>query len=267
MRQDSVSIERFYKSPLGAAAGRLLAARILDLWPDTKGLRLLGLGFAMPVLAPFAATARCCVAALPEGTGHLRWSATGRGNATVVAPEARLPFGDGLFDRALLLHALEEAERPRILLRELWRVMAPEGRIVVAAANRLGLWTRADRTPFGHGRPWTRRQLSALLSDGLFQVTASAHALYMPPVATGLVTAAAEGWERAGSWLTPGLGGVVLIEAVKRLYAEPGGGAVAPTLAAIKARKGKAALPRDRADEAGPGRRSGRDLTDETPSA
>jgi|TARA_R100001224_G_scaffold92468_1_gene61730 hypothetical protein len=73
-----------------------------------------------------------------------------------------------------------------------------------------------------------------LLSIGLFQVTASSSALYMPPLATPLVASAAEGWEVMGRMLAPGLGGVVLVEAVKRLYASPGGGATAPVTEKVR---------------------------------
>ncbi|HCX11905.1 MAG TPA: hypothetical protein DHU81_16535 [Hyphomonas sp.] len=104
----------------------------------------------------------------------------------------------------------------------------------MAASNRSGLWSRATKTPFGQGRPWTRAQLMNLLSIGLFQVTASSSALYMPPMATPLVSSAAEGWEVMGRMLAPGLSGVVLVEAVKRLYASPGGGATAPVTEKVR---------------------------------
>lgn len=248
MRQDSVTIERFYNGPLGAAAAGLLSRRIVDLWQNLSGLSLLGLGHAFPVVETFAEDAKRTVVSLNEDAGTLRWDAVGRGNSVVISPEARLPFADGVFDRAILLHSLEEAESPRALCRELWRVMAPEGRIVVAAANRRGLWARAEKTPFGHGRPWTIRQLTRLLGESLFQVTASTHALYMPPINLSIITGGADGWERAGRHVMPALGGVVLVEAVKRLYIEPGGGAVAPTLAAAKARKTAGIMPSKRAD-------------------
>ncbi len=246
MRQDAVSIHRFYHSRLGLAAGRLLMRRISDLWGPGDRLSVLGIGFPHPVLEGFADRARRCVSAIPGSGGHFRWDPTGRGNATVMSPHDRLPFSDGVFDRVIVLHGLEEAESPQVLRREIWRVMAPEGRLVIAAANRHGLWSVADRTPFGHGRPWTRRQLAAFLADGSFQVTASTHALFMPPMNRSLVTAAAEGWERVGEWIAPALGGVVLVEAVKRLYIEPGG-AVAPAVNALKTPKGAAILPIDQA--------------------
>ena len=234
MRQDAVTLERFYGAPLGQAAARVLSGRLIDLWGEARGLSMLGLGFAIPVLDGFGTAPSRIIAAVPHEHGAVKWDYSGRGNATVAVGDERLPFPDGMFDRVIVLHGLEEAGNPRTYLREIWRVTAPEGRIVLAAANRAGLWSRATRTPFGQGRPWSRSQLMNLLSSGLFQVTASASALYMPPMQAGLVTSAAEGWETIGGLLAPGLGGVVLVEAVKRLYASPGGGAIAPVTEKVR---------------------------------
>ena len=234
MRQDAVTLQRFYASALGLAAARILSGKLTDLWGDARGLSLLGLGYAIPVLEAFGGTPSRSVAGVPLDHGPVNWNPFGRGNATASVGDERLPFPDGMFDRVIVLHGLEESGNPRAYLREIWRVTAPEGRIVLAASNRSGLWSRATRTPFGQGRPWTRAQLMNLLSIGLFQVTASSSALYMPPVATPLVTTAAEGWEVMGRMLAPGLGGVVLVEAVKRLYAYPGGGAEAPVTGKVR---------------------------------
>ena len=234
MRQDAVTLERFYGAPLGQAVARVLSGKLTDLWGEAQGLSLLGLGFAIPVLEAFDAAPSRVVAAIPHEHGVVKWDYSGRGNATVGVMDDRLPFPDGMFDRVIVLHGLEEAGNPRTYLREIWRVTAPEGRIVLAASNRAGLWSRATRTPFGQGRPWSRSQLMNLLSSGLFQVTASTSALYMPPMSAGLVTSAAEGWETIGRLIAPGLGGVVLVEAVKRLYASAGGGATAPVTEKVR---------------------------------
>ncbi|MCA8900932.1 MAG: methyltransferase domain-containing protein [Hyphomonas sp.] len=246
MRQDAVTLERFYAAPLGMAASRVIAGKLTDLWGDARGLSMLGLGFAIPVLDAFIDGPARMVAAVPAEHGPVLWDYSGRGNASVSVADDRLPFPDGMFDRVIVLHGLEEAGNPRTYLREIWRVTAPEGRIVLAASNRGGLWSRATRTPFGHGRPWTRAQLMNLLSSGLFQVTASTSALYMPPLSAGLVTSAAEGWETIGRLVAPGLGGVVLVEAVKRLYASPGGGAVAPVTEKVRLARPAASQRRER---------------------
>ena len=51
-------------------------------------------------------------------------------------------------DRILLVHMLEWSEKPLDLLHELWRVLAPNGRLLLVVPNRRGLWARVDIKPF-----------------------------------------------------------------------------------------------------------------------
>ncbi|MDG1826529.1 MAG: methyltransferase domain-containing protein [Henriciella sp.] len=243
MRQSAATLEAFYASKLGQKAADRIGERLTDLWGPGNGQRILGIGYTSPLLPLWQTTARACIGVVPEEIGETRLSSE-RGQSLCHAPEHRLPFSEGMFDKILLMHALEEAESPRQLLREAWRVMAPEGRIVVAVTNRRSLWSLNDAEPFGHGRAWTRRQMVNFLNDSLFQVTASTTAVHMPPVNWPIVTAAAKSWEQVGEFITPGLGGVVLVEAVKHLYAKPGGGAGAPVTQAVKAGKKSTVLPR-----------------------
>ncbi|MCA8897457.1 MAG: hypothetical protein KDA39_01930, partial [Hyphomonas sp.] len=53
MRQDAVTLERFYAAPLGQAVSRVLAGKMTDIWGDARGLSVLGLGFAIPILDAF----------------------------------------------------------------------------------------------------------------------------------------------------------------------------------------------------------------------
>lgn len=219
MRVDVLALQRFYASRRGELARRMIAKRLAALWPAADGLDMLGFGYATPYLEAYRPQARRVIAAMPASQGVESWPDEG-GVLSVLVEETRLPFMDALFDRVLLVHALEEAEDARALLREVWRVMAPEGRLVVVAANRAGLWARADGTPFGHGRPYSRGQLSHLLRDALFEPTASARALHAPPLDWPILLAAGDTLERAGQILAPHFGGLILMEAVKRLYAE-----------------------------------------------
>lgn len=248
MRLAASDLDDFYASRLGKAVDFLLMKRMGDLWGDCKNLNVLGMGYARPLLLGYAGTAKACIATTPHMGRETAWAATERGVSTCLAAEDRLPFSDGTFERIILLHAIEEADSPRAVLREAWRLLAPEGRMLVAVANRKGLWSLFENTPFGHGRPWTRRQLIAYLDDHLFQVTASTTAVHLPPVKWGPLAAGAEGWERVGELLTPGFGGVVMVEAVKRLYARPGGGAPATVTDVVPGRKGVAPLPRKEAE-------------------
>ena len=58
MRVDVLALQRFYASPTGEGARRLIARRIRALWGDAAGLDVLGVGFATPYIEPFRANAR-----------------------------------------------------------------------------------------------------------------------------------------------------------------------------------------------------------------
>lgn len=251
MRQPASSLEAFYDTRLGQTAAARICQRLIDLWGPCKGLSVLGAGFPQPVLPLWSETARCAIGVVTEETTVTTGPFKGpRGGKIAPALDHRLPFGDGVFDRIVLLHALEDAENPRATLREAWRVLAPEGRIVVATANRKSLWSLAESKAFGHGRPWTRKQLAALLNDSLFQVTASTTAVHMPPLNWPMITAASESWERVGELVTPGLGGVVLVEAVKHIYAHSRGSAPAMVTNAAPVSSKRPVLPRKEAESA-----------------
>ena len=220
MRVDVESLQRFYAAPLGELAARMIARRLETLWGDAAGLDVLGLGYPTPLLGAYRNAARRVTALMPGAQGAERWPADGP-CLVCLGDEQRLPFMDAIFDRVLLVHTLEESPSAHAVLREVWRVTAPEGRVIAIAANRTGLWARTDSTPFGHGRPYSRSQLAALLRDAMFEPTASARALYAPPWPWRPMLALADEFERAGDLLWPTFGGLVMMEAVKRLAAEP----------------------------------------------
>src|SRR3546814_1157411 len=70
----------------------------------------------------------------------------------------------------------------RALLREIWRVLTGDGRVLVVVPNRRGLWARSDRTPLGWGHPYSAAQLSRVLRDNMFTPTRTQRALYVPPI-------------------------------------------------------------------------------------
>lgn len=118
-----------------------------------------------------------------------------------------------------MVHALECTEQLAPMLREVWRVLAGNGRLLVVVPNRRGIWARTDRTPFGHGHPYTHGQLSRLLRDNMFTPVQSAAALYVPPSPSRMLIAAAPAWEEVGARWFQTFAGVALIEAGKKIYA------------------------------------------------
>ncbi len=218
MWTDVVDLRDFYETSMGHVAQRMIRRRLRALWPDVKGRRVLGLGYATPFLRPFLGEAERVIAAMPAGQGVLHWPREGP-NRVVLVDEAELPLPDVSIDRLLLVHALEHSEQIRPLLRESWRVLASGGRMLVVAPNRRGIWALSDRTPFGFGQPYSLAQLSRLLRDNMFTPERVATALYIPPVRRRIVLSSAPAWEKIGQRWFKALAGVIMVEVGKTLYA------------------------------------------------
>ncbi len=215
---DGHSLSQFYDTPLGQRSRRLILRALRQIWPNVRGRRLLGYGFAEPYLRAFQPEAERCIAALPEGlSGAMPWPR--EASLTTLVQEDALPFPDAFFDHILVVHGLEEAEGLRPLLRQLWRVLAPEGRLLLVAPNRASLWAQIERSPFGQGRPFSRNELDTLLRGALFVPESWQRALYAPPIASRALTGSGTGWERFGSRFFFSIGGVHIVEAGKSLYA------------------------------------------------
>jgi SAM-dependent methyltransferase len=133
--------------------------------------------------------------------------------------ETELPLDDESADRLILVHMLEWSEKSRVLLRELWRVLKPNGRLLMIVPNRRGLWARVDTTPFGYGTPFSRTQLNKLLKECFFSPEDWDYALYMPPFNWRILLRWPVFWERLGLVLWPTFSGVILVEATKQVYA------------------------------------------------
>lgn len=225
MQNDVTDLRDFYARPLGQIVRRLLLHRIRARWRHVDGMTVLGLGFPTPYIGAFRHEARRVGALMPMGQGALVWPVAGPG-LTVLVDEGQLPLPDNVVDRLMVVHCLETAERVQPFLHEIWRVLAPQGRLLMVVPNRASVWARFDTTPFGHGRPYSRGQLERLLVSERFTPLEWGQALFVPPVEKRIVLKSATAIERLGSRISPGLGGVIIVEASKQLVAPVGGARV-----------------------------------------
>jgi len=217
MQLDARELLAFYDSPMGQVARRMILRRIRLLWPSTEHCRVLGYGFATPYLRLLQSESERVIAVMPAQQGVVGWPS----EAPLVAlgEEDALPFPDAMFDRIVVVHGLEGADAVRPVMRQLWRVLAPEGRMLIVAPNRASLWAQLERSPFANGRPYRRGELDRLLRASMFEPLRWDRALYGPPLQSRRLIGSGTGWERLGRRLWPGLGGVHLVEASKSLYA------------------------------------------------
>ena len=217
MIMDVVDLRNFYGTRLGTVARRLINRGIRAHWPNAPGQRVLGVGYCTPYLGLFREDAERCLAFMPAAQGVVKWP-TGRPALAALVDEFALPLPDASVDRLLLVHALEMSHDPAELLREMWRVLSPSGRMILVLPNRRGPWARADTTPFGYGRPYSRTQTTQLLRETWFTPTAWSEVLHVPPIRSGWFLRSAIAWERFGSAVSSPFAGVHIVDATKQVY-------------------------------------------------
>ena len=217
MTIDVIDLRDFYSQRLGIVARQLINRGIRARWPNAEGQRVLGLGYPTPYLGLFREDSERCLAFMPAAQGVLKWPTARPALATLI-DEFSMPLPDAAVDRILLVHALEMTHDAPALLREVWRVLAPGGRLLAVVPNRRGLWARMDTTPFGHGRPYSRSQVMQLLRETWFTPTAWGEALYVPPIEQRWFLRSSVAWERTGATVSAPFAGVHLVEATKQVY-------------------------------------------------
>ena len=144
-----------------------------------------------------------------------------------------LPFPNASIDLVVLPHSLELARDPHQTLREVERVLVPEGRVVIAGFNPASLWGLRQRAGhirrgmgFGRGQApylpsagefigyWRLRDWLSLLS---FEVETGRFGCWRPPLNSQAWLQRFEWMDRLGDRWWPVLGAVYFVVAVKRV--------------------------------------------------
>lgn len=135
-----------------------------------------------------------------------------------------LPFANNSVDLVVLPHVLEFDDNPHQILREVERVLVPEGSVVVTGFNPFSLWGARRRLSYRPDQaPWRGRYISvprlrdwfALLG---FETRGGAFGCYAPPVSQEKWLRRSGFMELAGDRWWPIAGAVYVIQAIKRVH-------------------------------------------------
>src|SRR5690606_29127659 len=118
----------------------------------------------------------------------LRVTAAPSGAAGLRADFRDLPIESNAVDLMVLPHTLEFSEHPHQVVREVARVLRPEGHVIIAGFNPLSLW--GLRRSIGRRRdfPWNGRFIHLARVKDWFalvglEIVAGSMACYAPPCA------------------------------------------------------------------------------------
>jgi len=215
---DVIDLKDFYASDLGIIARRLLGQRLRKHWHNLTGMNCVGIGYGVPYLGAWRTETELAACLMPARLGVTHWPEESQ-SAVCLIDEIDMPLAESSIDRVLIVHGLEMTDAPEEMLQEAWRILKPGGRLLLVVPNRRGMWARFDKTPFGHGRPFSRGQMTKYLRDAAFNPEAWSTALFFPPSAKAFFRKSAIAWEKMGFRFWSGFSGVLVVEATKQVYA------------------------------------------------
>ena len=196
----------------------------------------------------------------PDSTGQSAMPPASSPRIALLTDSAVLPFPANSLDLVLLPHTLELSIDPHATLREVERVLVPEGRVVITGLNPASLWgLRQRRAHFyrrlGYGELflpeagefigyWRLRDWLRLLS---FEVESGQFGCYRPAVSRAVSLERFSWMDKVGQRWWPIFGALYFLVAVKRVrgmrlleanWKTPKAAATAPAAIASQARPG-----------------------------
>ena len=152
----------------------------------------------------------------------LRVCAGRAAGAALRADFCDLPVESSSVDLMLLPHTLDFSDHPHQIVREVARVLRPEGHVVICGFNPLSLWGLRRRIGRSRDFPWRGRFIHlARIKDWFallgLDVVAGSMACYAPPCSEQKWLDRFAFMEKAGDRWWPIAGGVFFMQAVKRV--------------------------------------------------
>jgi SAM-dependent methyltransferase len=144
--------------------------------------------------------------------------------AAVAADPLQLPLASQSVDLVVLPHVLEGHPNPHDVLREVERVLRPEGQVVISGFNTASLWrVRQLFAPRHNGAPWDAKFIGLLrLREWLrvlgFELNGGKFGCYAPPFRNEVWLKRFAFMDKAGARWWPVTGGVYVVRAVKRVH-------------------------------------------------
>jgi SAM-dependent methyltransferase len=144
--------------------------------------------------------------------------------AGLAADPLQLPLASQSVDLVALPHVLESHHNPHEVLREVERVLMPEGHLVISGFNTASLWRMRQIFSFDNvTSPWDLKFIGLLrLRDWLrvlgFELNGGKFGCYAPPFVQRKWMDRFAFMEKAGARWWPIAGGLYVVRAVKRVH-------------------------------------------------
>lgn len=220
-----IALDEWLLSPAGAYVRAFEQACLDELTADIFGYNAVQIG--VPLIDALAASRmpnKWQAATRTSTASELEFAASGK-QIAVALDFAELPFASQSLDLVVLPHVLEFAAEPHQVLREVERVLIPEGQVIICGFNPASMWgMRQGLQRLGsHGYLPAAGEFISMprMKDWLkllnLSVGGSHFGCYAPPFRTAKWLDRFAMMESAGGRWWPYLGAVYIVHAIKRV--------------------------------------------------
>jgi ubiquinone/menaquinone biosynthesis C-methylase UbiE len=217
--------DAWFKTAHGQYVYRYEYAAVMELARVRPGLRIIDIGCGTGIYTNELCDAGAKVVGVDISPEMLAIAAEknkrhGKNVSFVAGDAASLPFADGSFDMAVSISAMEFFADPAKCLQEMYRVVKPGGRLIVATLNSRNPWAlqrrikaRLKQTVFSHANFYSITDLRRLFKP--HPLTAWRGCIFIPPFAPDNLIARPERVERWGQKYFPALGAFIVVRVDK----------------------------------------------------
>lgn len=218
MYQDYSEFEKFYRSDLGKSLKYLVSLKLKKhiYVYEKEIIGFFGYGNPYLDLIPNKNNKIFNFSSEKIGIGK---NLINKDYVNILFDEEKLPIEDNFFDHILVIHYLENVNNLKKNLRELWRVLSPEGTIYIILPNKKSSWNHSLNSPFSSGFGFSKNKIHHMFEDNFFETLFIERLIYFPPWNLSLIQKNKFLFEKVGSYFWKFFNGVYICAAKKRLYA------------------------------------------------
>jgi len=204
-----ISPQEWFKSPLGQYLLRLEYGYINPIVMDTFGFYAIQMGnFDIDFLDH---------SRIPN-----KFSLNSN-HADLMASNEALPFEEASVDLLIAPHILEQMAEPYELLKEIHRVLMPEGRLIISGFNPMSLWGIKRLLSFDIDYPWNTKFIPlSKIKEWLpiigLEMVEGKMGCYVPPIQQSSWLKKLHTMEKLGDRWWPMLGGFYFLVIQKRVH-------------------------------------------------
>ena len=144
-------------------------------------------------------------------------------HADLMASNEALPFEEASVDLLIAPHILEQMAEPYELLKEIRRVLIPEGRLIISGFNPMSLWGIKRLLSFDIDYPWNTKFIPlSKIKEWLpiigLEMVEGKMGCYVPPIQQSSWLKKLHTMEKLGDRWWPMLGGFYFLVIQKRVH-------------------------------------------------